>query len=82
MAYLKLQNADWSKPNDIKSTFGSADLVTCSKGHNRVVLNVGGNKYRLILGYFFSENTTSLFVKFVGTHQEYDKVDACKVNMF
>jgi len=71
------------KPQDIIVTFNNSDLVTCKKDQQaRIVINIGHNKYRLIVGYYFATNQTILYVKFVGTHAEYDKIDVCKVDMF
>jgi mRNA interferase HigB len=66
----KLKYADWNDPNDIKSTFGSADIL--GKGSSRVVFNVGGNSFRLIAKYYFGKNRIHLFVCWIGTHREYD----------
>jgi len=75
--------AVWLKPQDVLETFSNSDLVTCKKqGISRMVFNVGHNKYRLITGYYFASTQTILYVKFAGTHKEYDTIDACKVNMF
>jgi mRNA interferase HigB len=79
--YEKLRDVTWSKPNDVMNTFNSADIINC-KNSNRIVFNVGGNKYRLITGYYFGKKLINLYIKFVGTHKEYDKVDVCKINMF
>ena len=79
--YSRLRTVEWKMPNDVLKTFNSADIVKCEKG-NRIVFNVGGNKYRLICGYHFGQNYIQLFVKFVGTHIEYDQIDACKIAMF
>ncbi len=79
--YYKLKEVEWKTPNDILSSFNSADILNCSKG-NRIVFNVGGNKYRLICGYYFGKSIIQLFVKFVGTHQEYNAIDACNVNIY
>ena len=79
--YEKLKEVDWQNPNDVLKTFNSADILKCKNG-NRIVFNVGGNKYRLICGYHFGKSYTQLFVKFVGTHKEYDIIDACEVNIF
>ena len=79
--YQKLKEVEWSKPNDILNTFNTADIINCTDG-NRVIFNVGGNKYRLICGYYFGKSIIQLFVKFVGTHKEYDSIDACNVNMY
>ncbi len=69
-----LKRADWDEPNDIVSTFGSADIL--GKGSERVVFNIGGNNYRLICKYHFGHKKVHLFVKWVGTHAEYTKI--CK----
>ena len=71
---IKLKNADWEIPNDIKSTFGSADLL--GKGSNRVIFNIGGNNYRMICKYHFGKTNVHLFINWIGTHSEYDKL--CK----
>jgi mRNA interferase HigB len=69
-----IKNADWNEPNDISRTFNSADLL--GKGSNRVVFNIGGNKYRMICTYFFGHTMVHLFVKWIGTHADYTKL--CK----
>ncbi len=72
----KVTCANWNKPGDIKLTFASADLL--GKGSNRAIFNVGGNNYRVICSYYFNEEiqTATFFVKWVGTHAEYDKLCA------
>lgn len=65
--------AAWSTPEDIQSTFGSADLL--GNGSNRVVFNIGGNNYRMICKYHFGKKFIHLFVCWIGTHNEYDKLD-------
>ncbi len=64
--------ADWNEPNDIKSTFNSADIL--GKDSNRVIFNVGGNNYRMLCKYFFGEKRVHLFIKWIGTHAEYTKL--------
>lgn len=66
--------ADWNTPADIQQTFNSADLL--GNGSNRVVFDIGGNHYRLIARYVFGERQVHLFVCWVGTHAEYDKLCA------
>jgi len=79
----KLQYVDWIIPQDITQTFKSADLVTCSsETFNRIVFNIGRNRFRMICGYYFGKNEAILYIKFVGTHKEYDAVDVCKIDMF
>lgn len=67
-----LKGADWDKPEDIKKTFGSADLL--GKGCDRVVFNIGGNNYRMICKYLFGSKMVHLFVCWIGTHAGYDKL--------
>ena len=81
--FKKLQFVDWQTPQDITQTFKSADLITCKKGqHSRIVFNIGRNKFRMICGYFFADNQTILYIKFVGTHKEYDNVNVCDIDQF
>lgn len=62
-------DARWKDFADLKKTFNSADYVV----NGKVVFDIGGNKYRLVglIGY----RTQRIFVLFVGTHAEYDKLD-------
>ena len=70
-------------PQELIKAIPNSDLITCKRTQqSRIVFNIGSNKYRMICGYLFKSNSTILFIKFVGTHQEYDKVDICEVNMF
>ena len=64
--------ARWSSSNDIKRQFG-VDFVS----DNRVIFDIGGNKYRLIVhvSYLYGR----VLVKFVGTHAEYDRIDAATI---
>lgn len=68
--YHEAKNAQWKNGADVKKKYGTASLV----GRNRVVFNIGGNKYRLIVhvNYAFQK----IFIRFVGTHAEYDGVNA------
>ncbi|MEI6516043.1 MAG: type II toxin-antitoxin system HigB family toxin [bacterium] len=61
--------AKWRTPADIKKKYGNASIVS----GNRVVFNICGNKYRLVLHIHY--NTGFMYVRFVGTHAEYDKID-------
>lgn len=71
--WLSLQkSADWEIPGDIKKTFGSADLL--QNGTNRVVFNIGGNDFRMIGKYFFGYKKVHLYICWIGTHGEYDKL--------
>jgi mRNA interferase HigB len=68
--YYEAKHAQWESPADVKAQYGSASVI----GDNRVVFNIAGNKYRLIVRINY--NSKTVFVRFVGTHQEYDKIDA------
>ncbi|MCF8355221.1 MAG: type II toxin-antitoxin system HigB family toxin [Melioribacteraceae bacterium] len=65
---------DWNEPNDIFSTFNSADIL--GESSKRVVFNLGGNKYRMICSYHFGKKKVHLFVKWIGIHSEYSKLCA------
>ena len=81
--YEIAKEANWRKSQDIIETFNTTDLVSCKKSNNsRFVFNIGSNKYRLVTGYYFAPNRTYLYIKFVGTHAEYDKIDVCLIDMF
>ena len=67
-----VKTADWQEPEHILQTFGSADLL--GKGSERVVFDIGGNKYRMICKYYFGEKQVHLFVCWIGTHAQYDKL--------
>jgi mRNA interferase HigB len=68
--YYEASHAQWSSPADVKVLYGSASIL----GDNRVVFNIAGNKYRLVVRINYDSKT--VFVRFVGTHREYDKIDA------
>jgi len=67
--YLKSKEGDWANFADIKKVFGTTDSV----GNGLYVFNIGGNKYRLIARIIFKART--VFIRFIGTHAEYDKVN-------
>ncbi|MGB8195046.1 MAG: type II toxin-antitoxin system HigB family toxin [Chitinophagaceae bacterium] len=68
----KIKTADWEKPADMQQTFRSADIL--GKGSGRVVFDIGGNKYRMICKYVFGMKQVHLFICWIGTHAEYDKI--------
>jgi mRNA interferase HigB len=65
--------ADWSKPTDVKEMFRSADILP----NDRIVFNIGGNKYRLVVAAHY--RSKRVFIRFIGTHAEYDKIDAATI---
>ena len=72
--YKRTQKADWSSPADIKQVIGSASIL---KG-GRVVFNIAGNKYRLVTQIDY--RCKRVYIRFVGTHAQYDKIDALTIN--
>ena len=60
--------ADWDNPNEIKEQYKSVSIV----GNNKIVFNICGNKYRLIVKINYVAKI--VFIKFIGTHKEYDKI--------
>ena len=67
--YLKTKQSDWTNFADLKKVFGATDSV----GNGLYVFNAGGNKYRLIARIIF--RTRTVFIRFIGTHKEYNKVN-------
>jgi mRNA interferase HigB len=65
--------AEWRNPNDIKKEYPSASILE----NNRVVFNIKGNHYRLIvrINYYYQ----MVWIRFIGTHTQYDKIDASKI---
>lgn len=68
--YTEARRANWRTPADIKAHYGSASVLQ----RGRVVFNICGNKYRLVVQINFGYQT--IYVRFVGTHAEYDRIDA------
>lgn len=68
--YHEAEHANWKSPNDIKKHYPSASIIA----DNRVVFNIKGNNYRLIVKINYDYGI--IWIRFVGTHAEYDKVDA------
>lgn len=71
--YALASRADWRSPADVKETYRSASFIA----NNRVVFNIKGNDYRLVVAVHY--NRRMMFVRFVGTHHEYDKIDATSI---
>jgi mRNA interferase HigB len=73
----KLKYTELDQPSDILDVFPSADIL--GKGSQRVIFNIGGNKYRLICRYYFGSRFVHLYDCWLGTHAEYDIL--CKKNL-
>ncbi len=65
-----VESADWATPSDVKATYGDASIL--KGGH--VVFNSSGNRYRLVARINYPYRV--VYVRFVGTHEEYDAIDA------
>lgn len=74
--YDEALKADWKTPQDIKEHYRSASIC----GNNRVVFNICGNKYRLVVEMQYRAGI--VWVKFVGTHAAYDQINVETVNEY
>ncbi len=72
--YIELKGGSFSSMNDLKNVYGNASVVS----DNRVVFNIHGNKYRLIIRINFQYK--AIQIKWFGTHADYDKIDAATIN--
>jgi mRNA interferase HigB len=68
--YRHAMAADWGSPADLKAEFRHASILR----DGRAVFNIAGNKYRLVVWINYSHQI--VYVRFVGTHAQYDKIDA------
>ena len=67
--YAEAKHAEWRTPQDIKAKYATASIVA----NHRVVFNICGNKYRLVVRFAYERRIA--FIRFVGTHKQYDKID-------
>ena len=67
--YHDVKNADWKNSNEVRQQYATASII----GEGRIVFNIKGNSYRLVvlIDYEFQ----IIFIRFIGTHKEYDKID-------
>lgn len=68
--YKEASKASWSNPTDIKEEYAKASIIKAG----RIVFNICGNKYRLVVDINYLRQW--VFIRFIGTHSEYDKIDA------
>jgi len=71
--YIDTKHALWKSPADIKGVYRNASFIA----NNRVVFNIKGNKYRLVVAVRYEYGI--VYVRFVGTHQEYERIDASTI---
>ena len=67
--YDTAMNSDWKSPNDVKQTYVNASILKDS----RIVFNIKGNSHRLVVKFNFDKQW--IFIRLIGTHLEYDKID-------
>lgn len=68
--YAEAKKAKWQTPQDIKKQFRTVSILK----NSRAIFNIGGNKYRLIVAIDYYRQT--IFIRFIGTHQQYNKINA------
>ena len=66
----EVREAEWNNPQDVKEKYGSASII----GGKRVVFNIKGNKYRLVVQINYEMKI--IYIRFIGTHKEYNKINA------
>lgn len=71
--YYEAKSANWKNSNELKRQYKNASIV----GDCRVVFNIKGNEYRLVAAIDYEFQL--IFVRFIGTHKEYDKIDVKKI---
>ncbi len=71
--YKITSKANWQNFNEVKEQFGSCKIV----GNDRIVFKIKGNSYRLIVKISFSNNI--VWIRFIGTHSEYDSINAKEI---
>ncbi len=65
-----IEKLQWENPNEVKKLFRDASII----GDNRIVFNIKGNKYRIVA--FIDYEFKKVYICFIGTHKEYDKIDS------
>jgi mRNA interferase HigB len=71
--HAEAEHAEWKTPDDIRQRYRSADFLA----DNRVVFNIKGDDYRLVVKIHY--NTQIVYIRFIGTHAEYDRVDVERI---
>ena len=71
--YAEAKKASWNSPAEIKATYRSVSILA----DNRAIFNIKGNTYRLVVIVEYSQG--KMFIRFVGTHAEYDRIDATMI---
>lgn len=71
--FADVSRAAWTGPTEVKAIYRNASIIA----NNRVVFNIKGNHYRLVIAVAYPHGL--VFIRFIGTHEEYDRIDASTV---
>jgi len=71
--FREAESAEWGNPNQIKQMYPNVSILN----NNRIVFNIRGNTYRLIVKINYDYRM--VWIRFIGTHSEYDQIDATKI---
>jgi len=71
--YSEAKKANWASPQEVKEHYRNASII----GNNRVVFNICGNKYRIVVAVKY--NFKIIYIRFIGTHKQYDKINAKEI---
>ena len=71
--FRDVERATWTSPKDIKAVYSNASFVA----NNRVIFNIKGNHYRLVIVVIYQHGV--VYIRFVGTHEEYDRIDVATI---
>ena len=72
--FHEVEAAHWKNPAEVKAAYANASIV----GDDRVVFNITGNSFRLVVAVDYTRQV--VFIKWIGSHADYDRIDAAKVN--
>ena len=71
--FHEAEQAAWTNPADINAVYRNASILA----NNRIVFNIKGNRYRLVVLVVYVHNV--VYIRFIGTHEEYDRIDAATI---
>jgi len=71
--HLRARRADWKTPTEVKADYANASIIA----NNRVIFNIRGNHYRLVVAIEYDYGI--VYIRFVGTHSDYDRIDATTI---
>ncbi len=71
--FHEAEGADWANPVQVRAQYATASILR----NNRFVFNIGGNKYRLVVRINYAYRV--VYIRFAGTHSEYDQIDAERI---